>query len=76
LSFVPMPPNCFLRNLHSPFVRGDKVFRSADGQRLYVWDGLHGHVEGFNSRGRHIGVFDAVSGELIGEAVKGRSIDV
>jgi len=42
----------------------------------YTWDSLHGEIEVFNKRGKHIGVVDAVSGELIKDAVKGRSIDV
>ncbi|MGV0432855.1 colicin E3/pyocin S6 family cytotoxin [uncultured Corynebacterium sp.] len=37
---------------------------------------LHGHIEGYNLQGKHVGVFDVISGELIGPAVKGRRIDV
>ncbi|WP_101706345.1 colicin E3/pyocin S6 family cytotoxin [Corynebacterium fournieri] len=43
---------------------------------LVEYDPLHGHVEGNNLRGRHIGVFDAVTAGRIGDAVRGRRIDV
>jgi len=50
---------------------------SADGKRIYTWDALHGEVEVFNRRGRHLGVVDAVTGIPNGkEAVPGRVIDV
>ncbi|WP_420715284.1 colicin E3/pyocin S6 family cytotoxin [Corallococcus sp. BB11-1] len=55
---------------------GEKRWRSLDGERLYTWDSLHGEIEVFNKRGRHLGALDAVSGKLIKEAVKGRVIDV
>jgi hypothetical protein len=55
---------------------GKKRWGSKDGKRIYEWDDLHGHVEGYNARGKHIGVFDAISGEMISEAIKGRHIDV
>ena len=51
-------------------------WRRHDGQRLYEWDTLHGHVEVYNSRGLHLGVADAVSGKLIEGPVAGRKIDV
>ncbi len=58
------------------FVHGAKRWRSQCGQRLYTWDAYHGEIEVFNKRGRHIGVFDALTGKMIKEAVKGRKIDV
>jgi hypothetical protein len=47
-----------------------------DRKRLYTWDALHGEVEAFNARGRHLGSFDPVTEELIKEPVQGRTIDV
>jgi hypothetical protein len=41
-----------------------------------MWDGLHGEVEVYNRRGKHLGVADAISGELIKPAINGRCIDV
>jgi hypothetical protein len=72
------PPNpCILdRFEYLGFVRGNRVWRSKTGNRLYTWDALHGEVEVYNKRGEHVGVIDAVSGKLIKPAVKGRTIDV
>jgi len=58
------------------FVHGQQRWTSHRGKRLYTWDNLHGEVEVFNARGRHIGVKHATTGDWIKEAVPGRSIDV
>lgn len=74
---VPRPDPCFLDECERlGFVYGVLRWRSRDGSRLYTWDGLHGEIEIFNSRGRHLGVGDAVTGTLIKPPVKGRKIDV
>jgi hypothetical protein len=74
---VPRPDPCFLDECERlGFVYGALRWRSRDGSRLYTWDGLHGEIEIFNSRGRHLGVVDAVTGMLTKPAVKGRKIDV
>jgi Cytotoxic len=57
-------------------IHGRKRWRSPDGKRIYEWDSLHGEVEGYNQRGKHVGVFHAVTGELIKPAVRERTIDV
>jgi hypothetical protein len=44
--------------------------------RYYGWDYTHGNVEVYNGRGEHLGVADPETGEMIGEAVKGRRINV
>lgn len=54
----------------------EKRWASCDGKRLYTWDFLHGEIEVFNKRGKHLGVLHPVSGELIKDAVRGRTIDV
>lgn len=46
------------------------------GRGLYTWDALHGEVEVFNSRGRHLGAIDPITGEMTKPAVPGRKIDV
>ncbi|EMY5506446.1 colicin E3/pyocin S6 family cytotoxin [Bacillus cereus] len=51
-----------------------KVWRSPDGKRQYTWDSLHGEIEVFNKQGRHLGAADAISGEFIKPAVKGRKL--
>ena len=73
---VPRPENDFLETQIRIRGRGRARWRNADGSRLWEWDPLHGHVEGYNRLGHHVGVFDAMTGERIGEAVKGRRIDV
>jgi hypothetical protein len=39
-------------------------------------DGLHGEVEVYDSRGRHLGVAEPIKGQLIKPARRGRTIDV
>jgi hypothetical protein len=43
---------------------------------LYTWDSLHGEIEVFNKRGKHLGAIDAIHGKLIKDPVRGRKIDV
>lgn len=49
-----------------------KVYRSSD--RYYSWDELHGEIEVFDKRGYHLGALDAVTGEKIKDADKGRRL--
>ncbi|WP_433827715.1 colicin E3/pyocin S6 family cytotoxin [Actinoplanes sp. CA-015351] len=55
---------------------GNARWRNEDGSRIYEYDRLHGHVEAYSKRGRHVGVLDAQTGRTIGDAVPGRRIDV
>jgi hypothetical protein len=55
---------------------GERRWRSVDRKRIYTWDSLHGEVEVFNNRGRHLGAIDAINGNLIKDPVPGRKIDV
>jgi hypothetical protein len=43
---------------------------------LLTWDSLHGEIEAFDLRGRHVGVLDAITGVMIKEARIGRRIRV
>lgn len=71
-----IPDDCFLRNLKQIGVfSGRKTWSNEVGTRFYQWDSLHGEVEVYNKRGRHLGVQDA-NGVLIKEPIKGRRIDV
>jgi hypothetical protein len=73
----PIPKPSFLDKLKLlGAVHGVKRWRSADGKRLYTWDSLHGEIEVFNARGRHLGVIDPLTGEPIKDAIRGRKIDV
>ena len=58
------------------FVYGERRWRSADGRHLLTWDSLHGEVEVYSTRGKHIGTRDAVTGRWIKDAVQGRKINV
>jgi len=57
-------------------VRGRPRWRSPDGMAFYEWDSLHGEVEWYDRCGYHAGVLDAVTGEQIKPAVRGRKINV
>lgn len=73
----PIPKPSFLDGLESMGAfDGHKRWRNENGSRLYTWDSLHGEIEMFNARGRHLGALDAVSGDLIKLPVAGRKINV
>jgi hypothetical protein len=73
----PRPKPCYLDGFEVWRTIGQqKVWRNADGSRLYTWDSLHGEIEVYNARGLHLGVLHAVSGEMTKDAVRGRKIDV
>lgn len=74
---VPIPTTSFLDKceLLGAF-GGHRRWRSLDGKRLYTWDSLHGEIEVYNRRGRHLGAADALTGVLIKPARRERHIDV
>jgi len=72
----PRPTPCFLDDLERIHRNGPPRWRSARGDRLYEFDSFHGHVEIYDKRGNHLAVADARTGEVIGHAVKGRTISV
>lgn len=73
---IPIPKPSFLDQCFSlGAVNGQKRWRSEDKKRYYTWDSLHGEIEVFNKRGKHLGVFSP-NGDFIKEPVKGREIDV
>lgn len=55
---------------------GRKLWCTPDHTRYYTWDTLHGELEVFNARGRHLGSIDPITGEFIKPAVKGRKFNV
>lgn len=55
---------------------GRKVWKSSNGKRLYTWDELHGEIEVFNKRGKHLGSADKTTGIIYKDAVKGRELNV
>ena len=58
------------------YVRGERRWRSEDSKDIMTWDGLHGEVEVYNARGKHVGVKNAVTGVWLKDAIRGRRIDV
>lgn len=55
-------PNARKVRPKTPFAGGLRArWRDANGDIL-EWDSRHGRVERYNSRGRHLGEFDAVTG--------------
>lgn len=75
-NYIRRPRPGFLDDLERVRGRGRPRWRNLKSQRLYEYDPLHGHIEGYNLRGEHVGVFDAVSGTQIGDPIRGRKIDV
>ncbi|MFZ9532645.1 MAG: colicin E3/pyocin S6 family cytotoxin [Ilumatobacteraceae bacterium] len=75
MSYIPIPKDCFIRNLERYFYRGRQIWISNDRRFRFTWDNLHGEVEVFSRLGWHLGVMD-FNRKLIGSAVKGRRIDV
>lgn len=74
---IPLPSPSYLDGCdYLGYIRGDRRWRSKDGTRLYTWDALHGEIEVFNRRGRHIGVADPVAGDIIEGPINGRRIHV
>lgn len=77
LSPEPIPKPSFLDCCDClGFISGAKRWRSKDGQKYFTWDSMHGEIEVFNKRGKHIAVFHPLTGKTIKYAVKGRVIDV
>jgi hypothetical protein len=56
-------------------IKGKQVWISLEGDRLYTWDSLHGEIEVYNRKGKHLGSLESKSGKTIKSAIKGRSID-
>lgn len=73
----PIPKPSFLDTCeYVGYVYGERRWRGTSDEFLYTWDALHGEIEVYNARGRHIGVADAVTGARIKPARKGRRIRV
>ena len=73
---VPIPRPSFLDSCEFlGYIHGERRWRGSKGL-LYTWDALHGEIEYFDSRGRHRGALDPITGEPIKPARKGRRISV
>jgi hypothetical protein len=72
---VPVPNSGFIAKLeYLGQPQGRRRYRSEG--RFYEWDSLHGELEVYNSRGRHLGGVDPTTGEVIKPAIRGRRIGV
>ena len=77
VTLVSRPEPCFLDAQERIGAPGGRLrWRSFDGERLYEWDSLHGEIEVYTKRGRHLGALDPVNGVRIKGPEKGRRIDV
>lgn len=65
----------FLDSLERVPNRVPKRWRARDGT-LFEYDQMHGNVEGYSKRGKHLGEFDVYTGEKTGPAERGRTISV
>ncbi|WP_071837646.1 colicin E3/pyocin S6 family cytotoxin [Hymenobacter norwichensis] len=75
MTYIPIPTPCYLDTCEFlGVINGKKRWRSDSG-RLYEWDSLHGEIEVYNRRGKHIAVYDP-EGNYKKDAVNGRKIDV
>ncbi|USH45547.1 HicA-like toxin [Gordonia phage Phabuloso] len=74
-TYIAREPPDFLSSMEQLPGRVPKTWRDANG-RLFQYDSLHGNIEGYNKRGKHIGVFHVDTGERVGPGVRGRSISV
>lgn len=73
----PIPRPSFLDSCdYLGYLYGERRWRDPTGRRLLTWDALHGEIEAFDLRGHHVGVLDAVNGEDLKPARKGRRIRV
>ena len=74
---IPVPSNAqFLSALERVLRSGRPRWRNATRDRLYEWDSLHGELEVYNNRGRHLGAVDPETGKFVKPPVKGWQIDV
>jgi len=61
---------------HLGYIYGERRWRDANGDFIYTWDALHGELEVYDSRGRHIGVANPMTGERLEPARRWRRIRV
>ena len=74
---IPRPTSCFLDGCEVfSVIGGKKVWTNKGRTRFFTWDTLHGEIEVFDKQGRHLGVLNSVTGDLIKEAIRGRKLDV
>lgn len=76
MTYKSLPKNSVLEGLECCYKNGQRLWKRQDGKRYFTWDGLHGEIEIFNRRGKHLGAMDPVTGRMTKDAVEGRTLDV
>lgn len=77
MTYIHWKTSEFLKTLQKlPAKNGEQRWSSLCKRRIYTWDGQHGEIEVFNTRGNHLGVLDATTGLMVKDPVQGRTIDV
>lgn len=77
MAYIPKPKPCFLDMMEKYIIiDGRQTYRNPAKDRYFQWDELHGEIEVYDKRGRHLGVIDAVNGTQIKEPERGRRINV
>lgn len=73
---IPIPKHSILGALKVSvsIEAGRKVYKDESENVYYTWDSLHGEIEAFNKKGRHLGVACPHTGVLVKPAVRGRRI--
>ena len=56
--------------------KGNLRWISQDKSRYYEWDNLHGEIEVYNKKGKHLMILNADGTLNNKKAIKGRTIDV
>lgn len=66
----------FLQNQKRIRRKGPSRWISQNQLFLYEWDSLHGEIEVYNKKGKHVGVLNADGSPSNKPATEGRKIDV
>lgn len=81
MTYIPPPntlpafPNAVRRKPKTRTKDGGLLKRWKDEDFIYEWDTLHGKVEKYDKKGRHLGEFDHETGEQTKEANPNRHIE-
>ncbi len=57
-----------------PYRESIRASGQGKGRRYYEWDYTHEDIEVYDSKGRHLGSLDPITGELYKPPVPGRTI--
>mgnify|MGYP003337888054 FL=1 len=74
---IPVPRPSFLDLCERlGYIHGERRWRHPYKDWILTWDSLHGEIEAFNHRGRHVAVLDSMTGAAIKDHRPGRRIRV